>query len=87
MRFEIEAIFKITGRGYFVGAKCLEMQWDFQVTEYSKLGNFLIKAFLIQPRSLDKNGQLRLNIFCFQLQNSTDFDKLRVGEIVNLTNE
>lgn len=87
MKFQIEAIFKITGRGYFVSAICLENESNFQITEKSKLGDIAIKPFLTQPRAIDKNGNQRMDLFAFQLENNADFEKLREGEIVNLVNE
>ena len=87
MKFQIEAIFKITNRGYFVTVICLENDNTFEVTDKSKLGNIAIKPFLTQPRAIDENGNQRMDLFAFQLKNDIDFEKLRAGEIVNLINE
>lgn len=87
MKFQIEGIFEITRRGYFVSAICLEKERSFQVTENSKLGNIAIKPFLTQPRAIDKSGNQRMDLFAFQLKYNADFDKLKIGEIVNLVSE
>ena len=86
MKFKIEGFFKITGRGYFVTAICLDNENTFEVTESSKLGNIAIKPFLTQPRAVDENEKQRMNLFAFQLKNDSDFEKMKIGEIVNLTN-
>ncbi len=87
MKFQIEAIFKITNRGYFITAISLDITEKFEVTEKSKLRNVPIKPFITQPRSIDENGNQRIDLFAFQLKNDLDFEKLKVGEIVDLVKE
>ena len=87
MKFKIEGIFEITGRGYFIAAECLEKSYDYRLTENSKLGNVEITTTRIFNKPMDKSGNIRMNCFTFQLKNEIDLKKLKVGEIVNLINE
>ena len=84
VKFEIENVFKIIGRGYFVTAKLIEKGNGFWLPENSKLGNVEITDSVTQPRVEDKSGNLRTDLWGFQFKNETDFDKLKVGEIVEL---
>lgn len=84
VRLEVEAVFKITDRGYFVFAKSLEKEKNFWVTENSKLGNVEITKTLDQPRALEENGEPRLDLYAFQLKNESDSHHFKEGEIIEL---
>ncbi|PIA77431.1 hypothetical protein BFR04_08260 [Gaetbulibacter sp. 4G1] len=84
VKFEIESVFKITGRGYFVTAKLVEEGKGFWLPENSKLGNIEITTSLTQPRAIDENGNVRLDLWAFQLKNDSDSEKFKEGEIVEL---
>ena len=90
VKFEIEVNLKL-GKGkhakYFVFAKCLEMDKGFSVTDNSKLGEIEISNYLGQPRALDKEGNIRLDIFAFKIRYKKDCGKLKEGQIVELTQE
>lgn len=84
VKFKIEKVFEITGRGYFIAATLIEKGNGFWLPAYSKLGNVEIKNYANQPRSKDENGNLKTDLWGFQLKHETDFDKLIEGEIVEL---
>lgn len=84
VKFKIEHIFKITGRGYFIGARMIEKGNSFWLTENSKLGDIEITTFSDKLRAKDKEGNLRTDLWAFQLKRKEDFDKLKEGEIVEL---
>ena len=90
VKFEIEANLKL-GKGkntkYFVFAKCLDVEKDFSVTANSKLGGIEISNYLNQPRALDKEGKARLDVFVFKIRYKKDCDKLKEGQIVELTHD
>jgi hypothetical protein len=84
VNFEIESIFKITNRGYFIAAKCLDKDAPFQMSEKAYLGQVKILNWFDIPRVLDESGNPRFDVFCFQIQNEDDKDILKLGEIVDL---
>jgi len=84
VKFEVEKVFKITGRGYFVTAKLIEKGNGFWLPENSKLGSIEITTFANMPRAKDKGGNLRTDLWAFQLRKEEDFDKFKEGEIVEL---
>jgi hypothetical protein len=90
VKFEIEGGYKSGKKKhakYFVFAKCLEMDKNFEVTDKSKLGNIEISKYLTQPRALDNEGNPRLDIFLFKIRYKKDCDELKEGQIVELINQ
>lgn len=85
IQFEIEGVFKITRRGYFVFARYINQGTNWALTEESKLGGIGINPILSMPRATDKEGNPRFDLFAFQLKNSADSTKLKEGDIVELT--
>jgi hypothetical protein len=82
--FEIEGAFKGgDGRGYVV-ARLLDLQAGFDVSPISTLGGFNIERWLDMPRAFDAHGQ-RMDLFGFCLKNTTDLERLKVGDRVVLT--
>lgn len=84
INFEIEGIFRVTNRGYFIAAKCLEEKKEFWVTENSRLGNIKIDKWFDIPRAIDNEGKQRMDLYFFHIKNEDDKDKLKQGEIVQL---
>ena len=88
VKFEIEAKWK-TGKGEheknIVFARCLEMEESFEVTDHSSLGGIEISKYLDQPRKIDKDGKPKLDVFAFLIKYKKDVDKLKEGQIVELT--
>lgn len=90
VKFEIEGIYQ-EGRKkhtkYFVFAKCLEMDKNFEVTDKSTLGNIEVSHFLTRPRATDPAGNPRFDIFLFKIRYKKDCDRLEKGQIVELVNQ
>lgn len=88
IRFEIEYCGK-EGRGkhtkYYVFAKCLEMDKDFILEGNPKLGGVEINNWFTQPRAVDKDGNLRLDLFAFKIHYKKEGGILKEGDIVELT--
>ena len=89
IKFEIEGKIQLREKRdaeYFVFAKCLEMGKNFELTDGSRLGNIEISKYLSQPRSIDENGNPRLDIFAFKIRYKKDYDELKEEQIVELIN-
>jgi hypothetical protein len=67
-----------------VFAKLLTPALNWKLTEEPKLGQVEIENWFDIPRSLDKNGNVRLDLFAFVLKNNNDEDKIQVSQIVEL---
>src|SRR5688572_25844261 len=84
VQFEIEAVFKITNRGYCVFARQLTVGQNFIVTDKSFLGGVELGKYLDMPRKLDEKGEPRNDLFAFQLKNGEDNSKLKPNSVVEL---
>ena len=84
VQFEIESVFKVATRGYFVAARLLTPGQDFFVTVKSTLGGVELAKYLDMPRSTNENGEQRPDLFAFQLKKDSDKDKLTPKTIVEL---
>jgi hypothetical protein len=85
IQFEIEDIFKLDTRNKVcVFARVLNSDLSWKLTDESKLGVVRIENWLEIPRSHDKDGNIRLDLFAFLLKNNDDKDKLKVNQIVEL---
>lgn len=82
--FEIENVFKITNRGYYVFARQLATGQNFVVTDKSVLGSVEIGKYLDMPRALDDKGEVRNDLFAFQIKNDQDSSKLKPKNVVEL---
>lgn len=82
--FEIENVFKITNRGYYVFARQLATRQNFVVTDKSFLGGVELEKYLDMPRKLDDKGEQRNDLFAFQIKNGQDNSKLKQKAIVEL---
>lgn len=82
--FEIENVFKITNRGYYVFARQLAAGQNFVVTDKSFLGGVELGKYLDMPRALDYKGEQRNDLFAFQIKNDQDNSKLKPKEVVEL---
>lgn len=82
--FEIENVFKITNRGYYVFARQLATGQHFVVTEKSFLGGVELERYLDMPRALDDKSKLRNDLFAFQIKNDEDNSKLKPKAVVEL---
>jgi len=84
VQFEIEAVFKITNRGYYVFARQLTSGQNFVVTDKSFLGGVELAKYLDIPRALDGQGEQRYDLFAFALKNDEDSLKLKPKTFVEL---
>ena len=84
VKFKIESYFKITKRGCFVAAKCMSDEKNFWIPKNSRLGEMALTTIADIPRALDENGNIRTDLWVFQLKNETDFKKHNEGELVDL---
>lgn len=86
-KFEIDGIFQITNRGNFISARLINTDLNFQVTDNSRLGEVEVTKWFDIPRAIDNNGRQRMDLFFFKIKNEEDKEKLKKGEIVELTHE
>ena len=84
VQLEIESVFKITNRGYFVLARQLTPGQNFVVTDKSFLGGVELTKYLDIPRATDDKGEQRYDLFAFHLRNDEDNDKLKPKTVVEL---
>lgn len=84
IKMRIDAKFKITGRGYFVGVRPLNKNQEWEISSNARLGDFELKPVLEIPRKILENGQPDMNIFALQLKHESDFDTIQEGEILEL---
>ena len=82
--FEIENVFRITNRGYYVFARQLVTGQNFVVTDKSFLGGVELGKYLDIPRALDDKGKQRNDLFAFQIKSDQDNSKLKPKEVVEL---
>lgn len=66
-------------------ARLIDQDAGFWLTENSRLGGTEITKNFSIPRTLDKEGNLRLDIFAFELMSKSDIDTFQEGQIVELT--
>ena len=86
IQFNIESVVKLTSRNKtLVFAKLLNSNLDWKLSENSKLGLVEIENWVDIPRAHDKEGNIRWDLFVFQLKNNNDNDKLKINEIAELT--
>ncbi len=86
VKFEIESIFKLRARNkVVVFARLLDSNLDWKLSEKSKLEQVEIENWFDIPRALDKDGNIRLDLFAFALKNNMDEYKLQIGQIAELT--
>jgi hypothetical protein len=83
-RFEVEAVFPVTGRGEFVGTRQLPPFVDFSMTDASHLGGVEVENWFDIPRATDGAGKQREGVFIFKLKHPDDKSKLSVGQHVEL---
>ena len=82
IKFRVEYIFENVDRhGPHLLAKLLTNESNFHLTEKSTLGGFEIKRFGI-PRALDDDGNLKIDLFTFDLKNKADLLNFKKGDIV-----
>lgn len=84
VQLEIESVFNITNRGYFVLAKQLTPGQNFVVTNKSFLGGIELTKYLDIPRATDDKGEQRYDLFAFHLKNDEDNNKLKPQTVVEL---
>jgi hypothetical protein len=84
VQFEIESVFKITNRGYFVSARHLIPEQNFLITDKSFLGGVELNKYLDVPRAINDKGEQRSDLFAFHLKNDEDRTKLTPMTIVAL---
>lgn len=80
-RFKI--VGKLEPRIGVVFAQCLD-EGDFELCDGATLGEVSIQPKVDMPRTLDADGQIRLDVFAFFPTDSKDVEKFVVGEVVSL---
>jgi hypothetical protein len=83
MKFRIEYVAK-KARPAYLFARQLE-PGDFEVTSTSRLGDTPLRPHLSQPRAHTPDGKPDLNVFAFFLVTADDLPKLKVGQVVELS--
>ncbi len=81
VRFEIEYVNK---EYRYVVARLLDSDSNFSLTENTTLGGVAIQSTLTMPRSTDKHGNPRLDLFVFRLRRRDDAGELAEGQMVEL---
>lgn len=85
IQFEIEEVIRISFRNkFYVFVKELIPGIDWNLSDQSNLGEVEIEKWLDIPRAHDKNGNIRFDLFVFELKNNDDNDTLTKGDIVEL---
>lgn len=82
--FQIESIFNIHGKGYFLALRSLNDQINFRLTDYSTIEGLRIENYVETPRLVNGLGHQRYDIFVFKLANAIDAVKLNEGQAVML---
>jgi hypothetical protein len=83
-QFEIESVFKVSGRNTVYVFARLIGEDDFTLSARSTLGNIQIENWLDLPRKHHENGNSRTDVFAFTLKGNNDKGKLKPGSIVEL---
>lgn len=84
IEFQIDYVFeKVTKHGPHLIARMLTKNGNFSLTDNLTLGGFKVKRFGM-PRSLDEEGNLRLDMFTFVLKDKSALSHLKKGQIVKL---
>ena len=84
--FKMEQTFLLSEKNrVYVFAKLLSINLDFKLSGISKLGPVDIENWFDIPIAHDEMGNIRLDLYAFALKNNADRDKLKVGEIVELS--
>jgi hypothetical protein len=83
-QFEIESVFKVSGRNTVYVFARLIGEDDFTLSPLSTLGNIQIENWLDIPRKHYENGNPRTDVFTFALKGNNDKSKLKPGNIVEL---
>jgi hypothetical protein len=76
IQVEIENIFTVTNRGKFVAVRLIDPKATFSVERKAFLNGVELTNYLDMPRALDKQGNQRQDLFCLQLKNPHDAEKL-----------
>jgi hypothetical protein len=83
MKFRIEYI-ATKERPAYLFARQLE-PGQFSVSGEPRLGEVPIKPHVSQPRALTPTGEPDLTVFTFVLATANDLPKLKVGQVVELS--
>ena len=81
--FEIIEVFDV-GNYTYITARQMQIGLPFNVTNFGRLGNIQLEKYLDQPRAVDKQGNIRADIFVFCC--SALSAKPNKGSVVPLTN-
>lgn len=84
VQFEIESVFKVATRGYYVVARCLTPEKNFFITDKSYLGGVELAKYMDIPRATNDKGEQRYDLFAFHLKNDDDRTQLTPKTIVDL---
>jgi hypothetical protein len=83
--FEIEAFFELSSKKQvYVLARILDKDFNFKLTDDSRLGNVPIEKWFDIPRAQDANGNVRIDLFAFLLKNVDDKELLKIGDVTEL---
>lgn len=85
LKFEVEGVFMMANVGPVVLARLLTNTPHFRLTDDSMLGNTEIIKRIEMPRSIDENGEIKLDLFVFRLVNEEDKDNFSKSALIELT--
>lgn len=80
--FKIE--FVSTADDHPVMAELLEKEKNFWVTKNMRLGGIALEEWFSTPRAFDSEGNLRFDLFVFEIKKGQDKHQLKPGDIVSL---
>jgi len=82
-KFEVEGTTTVSGQGALVFARVIGND-EFRVKAGLRLNGAIIKGGYI-PRKLDKNGNPRIDVWGFWLENVDDLKRFQEGDMVELS--
>jgi hypothetical protein len=84
-RFCVEAFFRRSLDAYVLVRQI--DPGDFALADSPVPGDAPIRRWLAQPRKLKPDGSPDFSVFAFVLASDSDIDRLRVGDVVELSGE
>lgn len=82
---KVEGVLNITGKSWVVLVECITPDYQFEYNKPYLLGKYPGRMFAPMAAK-DKQGNDRLHLFCFMLDNNDDRYKFKEGDVVLLTN-
>ncbi|HRG89006.1 MAG TPA: hypothetical protein PLW44_08320 [Chitinophagales bacterium] len=82
---KVEGVFNLTGKSWVVLVECITEGYQFSYNKPYLLGGYAGNMFAPMAAK-DKQGNDRLHLYCFTLNNQEDRYKFKEGDVVTLTN-